>query len=306
MQTIDVVSVGVDYITLTATTKERSYCLSTEAHKLLREEIAGNNLQRPWGMKGYQGWSAGGVQWGERDDGCILRLSSTAAFSNWWDCYQVAENCSRVDLQITANVGPEPLKEVMRQFRSIKRFYKKLGQEEKVTIWRSGKEGITVYVGSRQSAVYLRIYNKHAETKDDRFKGCVRFEVELKDYAAKSAIESIVSSGLVSQRILSGVSAMVRDRGGLLPLEKNLRGFAVATPPKMASDCDRRLAWLRAQVRPSVKMLLDHGLEKELLESLGLSSESASIPTVPLAPWLAGVTSRGEKKDVCISSYLDG
>lgn len=271
MHTRKVVSVGVDYITLTAADPQRAFVLSRQAHVLLQEEIAKGNMQRPWGMSGYQGWRVGPVQWGERPDGVIARLSSTAAAENWWDLYQTADNCSRVDLQVTVHSTNSPTKEVMNEYRAVRKYWAGRRDGPTVTIWRSGDEGTTLYLGKRSSRLMVRIYDKQAESGHPEWANCVRYEVEFKACAAKSTIESIVGQGLVHDRILQGVIAIVRDRGGLLPVKPNGRAFPVMNAPRMATDCDSRLKWLRVQVRPSCKMLIAYGLENELFEALGLS-----------------------------------
>lgn len=272
-----VVNAGIDYITLTAMQPSQAFVLSTKAHQLLRQEIAAGNMQRPWGMAGYEGWRAGPVQWGERVDGVITRLSGNAAATNWWELYQASDNVSRIDLQVTVRTDHDPTKEVMAEYRAVKKRWANRGDGPTITIWRSGAQGITVYLGKRSSRLMCRIYNKHAESGLDHWQGCVRYEVEFKSVAALSAIGSIVDHGIVHDNIVSRVHAIVRDRGGLCRWSVNNPSSAVVEAPKMATDRDRQLQWLRVQVRPTVQSLLDQGLDDDVYASLGLPNQAQAF-----------------------------
>lgn len=275
LATYDVVQSGVDYITLTGLSRRSAFCLSHEAHKIRDQQVSIGNIEKGWGMSGYKGWSIAGVQWGERHDGVIVRLSSDVARLSWWDAYQTADNCSRLDLQVTVRTNRNPTAEVLAQMRAFKRFWGARGDKPKHRIVQDGEGGATFYMGQRTSRFFTRIYNKEVESSEDAYRGCVRYEIEIKDRPAALTLASLVGSGNFHSAVLSSVNQFISDRG-CLPRWTINSGETVCVSPEAVSDCEQKLRWLRNQVKPSVQLLIERGYSDEVFDALGLT-ESARL-----------------------------
>lgn len=140
----------------------------------------------------------------------------------------------------------------------------------------SSDGGETLYIGSRNSEQFGRLYDKGKHTgKAD--KGLwYRYEVEYKRSMAKAAARMIrdrialdhdigqVLSDLVWNWFNTRDTPPIFNRKGQVPLE--VKAEIIST-----SD-ERKLAWLTSQVSPSVKSLVMSGRGKEVIKALGLES----------------------------------
>jgi hypothetical protein len=138
--------------------------------------------------------------------------------------------------------------------------------------------GYTLNIGSRESANYLRLYNKEAEciANDDapgaaRYRGCWRYELEVKGGLAKTLAELVDNQpdrpGYVQRYVYQwcqahGIEPAFGQDGGrvLLP------GF------RRRSDADTKLRHLAKNVRPTVVWLRDQGMLEKALDALGIST----------------------------------
>lgn len=112
--------------------------------------------------------------------------------------------------------------------------------------------GATINVGSRQSAYYLRVYNKHEESPKDYPLGSWRWEVEMKREASE-----------IQQHIYRKLTQP--GRHVLAVIEKELNRVSLTYPWRPGAqidrvrqirprpDADRTLGWLAYQVRPSAQ-----------------------------------------------------
>lgn len=260
---------GIDWITSTGQTtaaRRRMYRLGSS---LIRSERASGNEQRVWGMAGYEGIKCGSVQLGERHDSTIIRLSSGLAWEHWKKVYHAGEKFSRVDLQVTARMGRTPLSVISGCYHKALRHSKRCRRGPAVSILRSSNGTATVYLGKRQSMRFSRIYDKGRESGLDHYQGAVRFELETKGALCLPTLRAIASHHRPLLECASIVVDHFRARG--ISLERFKSDHRALSAPRTRSDHVRRLAWLRRQVAPSVKMLVADGHRALILECLGLS-----------------------------------
>lgn len=267
------IDVGVDWFTSTAVDGPTARLMLLSADRILSQEQRRGFYVKPWTMSGYSGWKCGRLQFGERPDGAIVRLTSDLAASEWWTIYQITGRCTRIDLQATLLLGSEVNDAIEAMVKSVLRFYQGRSDGPKVTKWSDNQGGATVYLGSRQSLLFFRGYNKGAQSGLDEFEGALRLELEVKSDAATLVIGRMLSSETVHSGILSELASYLHDRG----ISTNL---AFASPRSyherhlMVNDEVTSLNWLRRQIRPSVQRLIERGLVDEVLDALGLPCSS--------------------------------
>lgn len=264
------VDCGIDYFTTTATDPPTAKVLLVQAEGLIFQEEQSGYFTKPWRMKGYSGWKCGRVEHGWREEGAIVRLSSSRAASHWWELYETTGRCSRIDLQATYRLPGSPKDAVFDMHQEARRYYLGTNYGPKITIWSDNREGATLYLGCRQSQLYFRAYNKAAESLDDCWSNCVRLELEVKGRLTQSIIAYLVSAEFVGAGVLSLLSQYISNRGISSNIPTGLPG-SFYEPSTLATDELKSLEWLRSAVGPSVELLCSRGLLTEVLESLRLS-----------------------------------
>lgn len=255
---------------MTATTQEpfAGVMLLSAANEVAHVEALEGFEARPWSMSGFEGFIVGGVQLGQRNDEAIVRLSGDTAQQSWRRIYALAQTVTRLDLQLTCELRSDINRRIARDTAKARSFARRHRTKATITTIRSTDGGCTTYLGKRQSEWYGRIYNKHAQTRLDEWKGCVRYEVELKHRRAMLGVRKLASARHERDGALGILSAFFSSRG------VSLREFGDAEIQLCCSrnrtDVLKKLEWLRAQVRPSIDYLRARGALNEAIDALGL------------------------------------
>lgn len=265
-----IVDVGVDWFTTTAVCAKDATLLLLKGELYTFREAQLGFYRKGWKMSGYSGWRCGRCEYGSREDGAIIRLSSALAASEWWDVYQVTERCSRIDLQVTLKCDEDPTSEILAMRAMTGKFYENRGDGPKITMWLDSENGATIYLGSRRSDLYFRAYNKAAQSKLPEYEGCLRLELEVKNHLALHVIGLMLAAETVQQGILSVIDSYCGNRGIVTNFSSTVLG-SLSEPSTIYPDALRSLEFLRRQVAPTVQRLIGLGLTGEVHESLGLS-----------------------------------
>jgi DNA relaxase NicK len=237
-----------------------------------------------WAWQGYIGWQAGQLCWGERPDGAILRVSGDLADKYWTENLPIGHNVSRIDLAVDVwwHVSPDAMIAEHNVDTLDARMLTK-SRPWKVACVNGFGDGDTLYIGSRTSLEFIRIYNKEAQSDgEDAYRGATRYEVEYHDEAARA----IVHRGRIGRRskswLLGEVSSILHRRGvGALSCLLATEPIDTVTRRAPTSD-EKKLDWLRTQVAPSVRSLLTRYDEGEILAALGfdvVSRETTKLRT---------------------------
>lgn len=267
----------VDWLTVTARDwpiREELFALSKdmiEYHKLL-----GNKVET-WKFKGYQGIKAQGFRWGRRDDTDICMLSGRDANEFWPMALQMAQNITRIDLAVTILLNsPEP-DFAQGCYLTLKDAAAGSCGFKSLTFLQNNHGGQTLYVGSRASDQFGRLYDKGREDPDDSTidPGQLwRYEVEFKAHRAKRVGEELRRRLAEPLSIPTAISQTVQiwffSRG--IPLLNVTREGDIIDLEIQARITDDAitLEWLSNQVRPSIVRLEKNGKIKDVIHALGL------------------------------------
>lgn len=137
--------------------------------------------------------------------------------------------------------------------------------------------GYTCYIGAPTSEQRGKLYNKEVQSEKPEYVRCWRWEVTYKNDYATEWGNRVASQ--VTQRASYCARAVVgwfEGRG--VPCKWWVEGALEALPliKEAPSDADKRLKWLREQVRPAYHWLVANGYESEAIEALGIE-ESGSV-----------------------------
>jgi hypothetical protein len=273
----------VDWLTVTCKDPDLQYRVFHEAGRLATIQKERGNVQKPWSFKGYKGWAIEGLRWGAREDSSIVMLSGQAASLNWPTMLAWAGNVTRLDLAVTIDLVT-PLKHRASEAYGILTMD---GQVEanrgsrKYSLVVNSAGGETLYVGSRASDQFGRLYDKGREQTDDLMipTGKIwRYEVEFKgDRASRVGAQMLESAkrdeGPATEDIGQTVYKWFLSRG-IAPIWKPDKGQEYSTEVyAKLSDDDLTLQWLATGVSPSVARLMDNGRGTEVLNALGITAD---------------------------------
>lgn len=203
-------------------------------------------------LEGGTGFIGRAIQNGREN--FMLRLSGYAAEDNKNPCIIQKQSgiarCTRIDLQITTEVTDK-----WSQFDLLKR----LKSSGKMTGYIESKvKGLgyeTVYIGSRQSERFLRVYIKQGENPR-----LLRFEVEYKGNRSDAVLRGMGDGQLAGNYLMHEVQSTVRDKGITMIFEPLLSGSRGYSPRLLAhNSLEKQENWLISQVLPSfTRHINDH------------------------------------------------
>jgi len=228
---------------------------------------------KPWAWQGYVGYSCGPCQVGERPDGTIVRLSSKAAHDWLQSGFPAGHNVSRIDVAMTVwGVSDQSVQIALHSAEAEAERKTLQSRPFKVRLIDGKGDGDTLYVGSRSSDLFVRIYDKEREQKDDeQWKSALRYECECKEDMAKRVYERCVFGGYSAAncaQVLIGLLA----RRGILPVDaRGVRGAHIPPTNIPKSSVESSLSWLEEQVSPTVRKLIAAGYEREVWDALGIT-----------------------------------
>lgn len=272
---------AVDWITATAQREDKAGRLAALGSYLCDKLVQGGDTERLFDWRGYTLHRAGGCAYGTRYDGTMLQLSGALASSHFTSCAIDAEHCARLDLQVTARVNPDNSDLATRAY--IRSLSSQVGSGQRATFthYENSKGGSTLYIGSRKSEQMGRLYNKWAESTDEQYRGCWRYEVELKNDLATHCMMRL---NAVADRVafIGGFVYKWFAGRGINPVFDSTSPVDLVHAPAVPSDAEKQLAWLHHGVRPTVDRLIKAGLLTQVLRSLGLE-HIAAAPGDPYA-----------------------
>lgn len=265
-----------DYVRLTSKDDEYGKGPSSLYGKMslaiMGEDKAECGVWKPWAWMGYYGENSKHVAYGSGTQGSILQVSGSLAqevrrFNPPYD------GVPRLDAQVTVWFKRDiPHLARWAADESVQAREKSHGGKWRVNVRAGYGDGDTCYLGSRQSNVFIRIYDKWRESGlAEEYRHAWRFEIELSGSPAAEIWAGAHAAEPRPEAVAGWVRWYLARRGVSLP--DTLSSVLASTPqaPRRETDNDRRLAWLRSQVRPSIDKMLASGVSlAQVREALGL------------------------------------
>ena len=219
-------------------------------------------------MAGYAGESSGRIRYGQNPTGTVVAISGALADELAVEALSYAHNCSRIDLAVTTRHTPGDLQLAKRLAAEYDGWRAHSRKPPTPTLIDGRGLGDTLYLGRRTSDRYVRLYNKGLESKSAQYLDCWRLECEYKGVTAASV--AAAAAGAADR--LAWVAAELRVwllSHGLHPWWPDSCDRVSNRSFHRRADADSRLAWIDAQVMPSLRWLVGDGLlSPELLETV--------------------------------------
>lgn len=261
--------VRVDYVTLTARRQETRKALIVFGQTITVAEQRSGADVRPFAWQGYRGLSAGHVTWGDREDGSLLRLGGDLAAHHWRTAARAYDNCTRLDLAVTARRSPPARQLAEVAFERAREEIERGASNGLTSLVMDNRGGQTCYIGSRTSDRFARLYDKEKESAQEEYAGCWRWELETKGDVAVALLRQLVRADDAGPLARATVHQHFTSKGCRPPWPSTGEPAALSIK-KPESDDATRLRWLRDQVAPSVARLTERGKLIEVLRALGL------------------------------------
>lgn len=270
------ISLGCDYITLTADEGDVPSPLHNRATSFFRHEADRGNKIFNWGVSGFRGFKCGGVEIGKKPGRVIVRLVSDVAEMHWRKLVQLSDNITRVDLQATIK-SASSVTERIELCRETALQHASSNGDKPVVRWTAdNRGGYTLYLGSRESNCFARVYDKYAHSGEQHHRECYRVEVQFQHKLAKAIAFCLERARSPKPLMAQYVSQFFEGRDMMLELP--YRDGSNYVVHRSRSDFETNLKWLRDSVSPMVQRLIECGYGQEVLESLGLIQPDAESP----------------------------
>jgi hypothetical protein len=267
-----VVSAGCDWLTMSAHSPGTVSAIFDWASEAFVREIDCGNELRTWGTHGFSGHRVGEIACASRGGRVLIILSGTAAKSHFGTVVGFADNVSRYDGQVTvrATDARDPI--IAGALHALKGSLKRKGRNIRWEHRLSSDWGETVYLGSRLSSWYGRVYNKGAQSGLAEYQDCWRYEVELKKPNALPAARWVAAQASQADANTALVSYGYQHRGITPCFDAGSAAVDLAFSDPPTTD-ERRMTYLRKYIRPMVAKMLQRHTREELRRTLGLSEE---------------------------------
>lgn len=266
----------IDYLTAYWSLDEREAFPEAKLIGYINGQINAGHREQRRSSHGIEWWGAGGAALGVRDGERYYRASGQCAAEVFRTCAGSARHFSRLDGRLDCCYAQAQERRGRAAYEGFQRLPRAAGQPRSAKLVQDTDRGETLYIGSRQSDVFLRFYDAGIAHETHRA-GCRwRYEVELKGSRATDAAALLYKA--TSQELAT--AALVRtaftDRRVTCPVL--LEDLRCKVRSRETTDLDRRLDWLAGQVAPSVARLVADGYIEAALEALGLGQLVEVIP----------------------------
>lgn len=274
MNTINYAS--VDWITAT-TKRDKIGLLWYEIfQRWLKFKGTTNLYNERWSNGYYGGIESEGLRWGFNDNlGYILIASSDTAAWLWKHIDPKPKKVTRLDLCVDI-LHSKPINLADVAYETI---IGKIGDtNRKYALYANNHGGATLYVGSRQSQQFGRLYDKGVESGSAKPGILWRYEVEYKKPLSSAVTEkmALLESSDLEKEITNRVGAWFVERGVEAAREMVSGDVTPILAQKTITTVDRKLGWLRTQVQPTVHQLIEAGHGVDVLHSLMLTAEQVT------------------------------
>lgn len=219
-----------------------------------------------------------GLTWGKRSlDGLYIFIApGEAARDTWRKAVPVASKVTRIDLAVDVWLE-QPRDQVKQSARVV--LSQHLDTRLKYTYITGiegqsrNRAGDTLYIGSRQSAQFGRLYDKGLQKGTAPPGKWLRYEVEYKAGAAfQMAREALqLEPGQLPEFISCAVHSWFqrRDVPPVFQPATDTPGLIIRSEMKQTT-ATKKLAWLTSQVKPTVQYLFEQGMRSETLRALDI------------------------------------
>jgi len=265
-----ILDVSIDWFTATFTEGLKQNFAKAKCEKVMKEAEAGG-LERSYTNRlGFVGERVDGFFYGLRGDSLMVIGSGATADIQAPFFLGLAEKCTRLDLAATLHDGDTGRDWTVIAYNQCKRDGRISSGQMKTHRIEGSPDGRTLYIGSRSSDRFVRIYDKTAESKGAYPPRTWRWEVEYKYPRAGGVATRLAANHW------SPASKMDILRSGLGDLRVNLPCAGVSSGwlprrPHLETTDETRLKYAARVIGPFLTNLIRNVGEKRVTDALARS-----------------------------------
>lgn len=258
---------SIDWFTVTTDDGLRSRFMEAKAERAMRELEAIGSPRTSTNRLGFVGERVDGFFYGKRGDTLMVIGSGEVAASQASFFLGLAQHVTRLDLAVTLrdeDVDRDWTMVALRQASMDGRVDSGLLKTHRI---EGTPDGRTLYVGSRSSDRYIRIYDKTAQSKGDWPERSWRWEIEYKKPRAGIVAARYLTSGGGPGPVIDIVASALADVRINLPYGDPPSGW-LAKRPKLLTTDETRLRYTSRVIAPFIKHLVDAVGEDRVVDAL--------------------------------------
>lgn len=238
-----------------------------------RNSQGGRYEEAHWAWNGYVGLKVGAAQWGTRGDGEYLQVSGQDASCVVGASLPDRFKCSRLDLAVTVLMQQDQARLAEETFRRLNAGSadRDVSHARRIVVVLNPGGGDTLYIGSRTSRAYARVYDKGRESKGQYPLGTWRYELEAHNEQSTRYLPMVIEPATSVAACAGLVKDWLEKRGVSVPVEAGPGVDSSLPSPKISRDDWRRLQWLEKQVAPGLPELIDRVGPAAVYSALGLN-----------------------------------
>lgn len=269
---------GIDWLTLSSVSRGTIQQMKQYYSSLVVESRHAGKEPVRCGGHGYVGTKIEHASLMDNGPRYLLQVSGERAAKSIMLCNE-GDTPARIDIQVTVRIAQgavprwlDAAERIARQPRFSR------GKRPQVKALHGADGNETVYIGSPKSALRLRLYDKFIESKEERYRDCVRLEAQLRhNYASRIWCE-MATKALGSGFLLGVLYAYLNQAN--IPTDWISSPWSYVRPPApLKKAVDAQEAWWQTQVAPGVaRHVAEFGLYRsmELLYGKALTPQERS------------------------------
>jgi hypothetical protein len=249
----------VDFITFTTKPNNPSNEALVNWFKMMQEEELMNGSDcKELAPQGYQGFKTDHIFYGEGKQGFWFIVSSDPAdhVARELLAMNVEIKITRLDVQTTI-LTDEPWKDFASFMRDIVRANEAMDEKRDrmtINLIESDGKGDTCYVGAKDSARRLTIYDKTLQQKRRIEGNQYRFEIRLRGKQASEVWKMMLQATELSYLCMSLVAGALLNAGLPVPWEDATEPVGLPSTYHMTTE-QRRYEWIINQVIPAFRTI---------------------------------------------------
>jgi hypothetical protein len=265
-----VLDVGVDWFTVTMPIGLRSRFAASKVSRIMEMAVEKGEERKDTNRLGFVGERINGLFYGFKGDTLMIIASGSTAAEQADFFLPMGNNVTRLDLAVTLHDEIPSrdwteiaLSQVMKDGRV---------EGGSLTTHRINgtPTGRTLYIGSRSSDRYIRIYDKTAESPETYAPTAWRWEIEYKRPRSGVVASRLVKDGLSSRNILEHCKATFAGLSVTLPSRTLGPGWIAHRPPRLTTS-ETRLRYAQRVVAPFLRGLVEAVGEDRVSQALDRS-----------------------------------
>lgn len=258
---------AIDWLTCTSDREQVGLAWYDLFKAKANEENLEPFVNQSWSNGYYSGLSIDHLKWGRNDTlGYILIASGDTAHWVWPLVKPAGTRITRIDLCADV-LYKNPLPLARSAFGALSDRDK---QKRRYSLFQGTDKGSTLYVGSRHSQAYGRLYDKGVESKLAEPERLWRYEVEIKKPLSQGVCEAMweKTGDLLEIYIKEYIGGWFSDRGIESAKAVSTGRVKPVLVQRRTNTPTKKLTWLRTQVAPSVAQLVEAGYGREVVNAL--------------------------------------